>query len=388
MSQGYLAVGGTLSVASLSVAEAGSRGIFADTLPNSGTASLTINSLSFNSTLIGTEGTHAVTTVEAPIDPSEIYQAVDGGTIVLAAAPKSTSELLLNRGDSSSDTGTIGLINPGGTVAALLGNVGIGDAIKLPGTAVSSVVYGPGALSVLTNVGTTVFSDVTYFSGSTPLAFLAAADTSTGLEKIPFTACFRVGTLIRTVDGDVPVEELAVGRLVPTEFSGVVPVVWIGHRRTDRRRHREPHKVWPIRIAAGAFGDGLPQRDLFLSPDHAVFLSDVLVPIKHLINGSTIAQMRVDEVTYYQVELPEHDVLTMEWMAAELYLDAGTRGSFANAEGPIQLFTDFSTRSVDHPRLWEGCGSAPLVVTGGQLQMIRQCIAAQETTSLSGCITA
>ena len=313
---------------------------------------------------------------------------MDGGTIVLAAAPKSTSELLLNRGDSSSDTGTIGLINPGGTVAALLGNVGIGDAIKLPGTAVSSVVYGPGALSVLTNVGTTVFSDVTYFSGSTPLAFLAAADTSTGLEKIPFTACFRVGTLIRTVDGDVPVEELAVGRLVPTEFSGVVPVVWIGHRRTDRRRHREPHKVWPIRIAAGAFGDGLPQRDLFLSPDHAVFLSDVLVPIKHLINGSTIAQMRVDEVTYYQVELPEHDVLTMEWMAAESYLDAGTRGSFANAEGPIQLFTDFSTRSVDHPRLWEGCGSAPLVVTGGQLQMIRQCIAAQETTSLSGCITA
>ena len=75
-------------------------------------------------------------------------------------------------------------------------------------------------------------------------------------------------------------------------------------------------------------------------------------------------------------------------MAAESYLDAGTRGSFANAEGPIQLFLDFSARSVDHSRVWESCGCAPLVVTGGQLQMIRQCVAVQEAASLSGCITA
>jgi hypothetical protein len=38
--------------------------------------------------------------------------------------------------------------------------------------------------------------------------------------------------------------------------------------------------------------------------------------------------------------------------------------------------------------VWESCGCAPLVVTGGQLQMIRQCVAVQEAASLSGCITA
>ena len=35
--------------------------------------------------------------------------------------------------------------------------------------------------------------------------------------------------------------------------------------------------VSEMRISAGAFGPMLPRRDLFLSPDHAVFAADVLI---------------------------------------------------------------------------------------------------------------
>jgi Hint domain len=57
-----------------------------------------------------------------------------------------------------------------------------------------------------------------------------------------------------------------------------------------------PETVWPVRVRAAAFGKGMPRRDLWLSPDHAVFVDDVLIPVRHLINGITIAQVPVDDV--------------------------------------------------------------------------------------------
>jgi hypothetical protein len=70
------------------------------------------------------------------------------------------------------------------------------------------------------------------------------------------------------------------GDRVSAHFAqAFLPVVWIGHRQVDCRRHPEPRKVWPIRIQAGCFGHGLPSRELFLSPDHAVLVGDVLIPV-------------------------------------------------------------------------------------------------------------
>ena len=62
-------------------------------------------------------------------------------------------------------------------------------------------------------------------------------------------------------------------------------------------------------------------RDLFLSPDHAVYVNDVLIPIRHLINGSTIAQVPMDRVTYYHLELAQHDVVLAQGLPAESFLD-------------------------------------------------------------------
>ena len=67
--------------------------------------------------------------------------------------------------------------------------------------------------------------------------------------------------------------------------------------------------MWPVRVSAGAFGPGRPHSDLLLSPDHAVYVGEVLIPIKHLINGSTIVQVPMARVTYHHLELPAHDVL-------------------------------------------------------------------------------
>ena len=87
-------------------------------------------------------------------------------------------------------------------------------------------------------------------------------------------ACFRAGTRILTERGEVAVETLRVGDLVRTVLGeAAAPIVWIGRRHVDCARHPKPRKVWPVRVAAGAFGPGRPHTDLFLSPDHAVYVN-------------------------------------------------------------------------------------------------------------------
>jgi len=184
--------------------------------------------------------------------------------------------------------------------------------------------------------------------------------------------CFVRGTRIATLAGDILIEELAAGDLVQAQDAGVAPIKWIGHRRVDCRNHPKPQKVWPVRVAAGAFGENVPYRELWLSPDHAMFVGDVLIPIKHLVNGTTIKQVPMDEVTYYHIELEYHDVLLAEGLPAESYLDTGDRFNFENGGGLIALHPDFSARRWDTAHIWEALGCARLIVTGPELAAARQ----------------
>ena len=104
-------------------------------------------------------------------------------------------------------------------------------------------------------------------------------------------ACFAEGTRIETAAGLVAVETLSVGQRVLTNDGCQEPIVWLGQRTVRCGRHPKPETVWPVRVRAGAFGENVPSRDLYLSPDHAVFVNDVLVPVKLLINGTSIAQV-------------------------------------------------------------------------------------------------
>ena len=104
-------------------------------------------------------------------------------------------------------------------------------------------------------------------------------------------------------------------------------IVWIGRRATNCEGHPKPETVWPVRIQAGAFGENVPVRDLYLSPDHAVFLNGVLVPVKLLINGTSIAQVKQANVTYFHVKLPRHAVILASLPVGDISTPAIARGS-------------------------------------------------------------
>ena len=186
-------------------------------------------------------------------------------------------------------------------------------------------------------------------------------------------ACFATGTRIATPGGEVAVELLAVGDVVVLSGGDTATVAWLGHRHVECRRHPRPATVQPVRIRAGAFAPGLPHRDLLLSPDHAVFLEGVLIPVKYLLNGSTVRQEDAGAVTYWHVELPRHAVLLAEGLPAESYLDTGNRTAFANGGGASMLHPDFSPSAQ---AIWEAESCAPLVLAGAPVARARAALAA------------
>ena len=125
------------------------------------------------------------------------------------------------------------------------------------------------------------------------------------------------------------------------------PIRWIGYRHIDLTRHPKPEQARPIRIAAGAFDEDVPSRDLYLSPDHAVLLDGLLIPVRLLRNDASVVRDTVcDHVTYYHIELDAHDLVLAEGLAAESYLDTGNRGMFDNTATPQlhPMFTNDQAR--------------------------------------------
>ncbi|MCW8308356.1 Hint domain-containing protein [Acidiphilium sp. PA] len=178
--------------------------------------------------------------------------------------------------------------------------------------------------------------------------------------------CFVAGTRILTARGEVAVEHLRAGDALVLADGQTAPLVWLGHRRIDLRRHAHRDRDLPVLIEAGAIADGMPRRDLMLSPDHALYLEGHLIPAKVLINGVTIRQVALDAVMYYHVELPVHAVVQAEGVPAESLRKTPTRAGFDNADGPLVLHPAFAPTR----REMEGC--APVAVSGRIVERVRR----------------
>jgi len=175
--------------------------------------------------------------------------------------------------------------------------------------------------------------------------------------------CLLAGTLIMTPEGNVPVESLQAGMMVMTP-EGAREITWVGFRQLDAEQHPT---IRPIRIAANAFGAGLPERDLLVSPDHAIYVDGVMIPAKYLVNGSNVTiDHTVTKPHYVHVELAQHGVLYAEGLTVESYLDIGGRETFFGEFIPQMA----PPQTMIH-EIWEARGYAPLVITGKALNAVR-----------------
>lgn len=143
--------------------------------------------------------------------------------------------------------------------------------------------------------------------------------TNVNYETNPI--CFATGTLIETDRGEVAVEDLVVGDLVRTLDNGYQPIRWIGVNSLSGESLIAAEVLRPVRIAAGALGDGRPKADLIVSPQHRVLVrsriarkmfdaSEVLVAAKQLVilDGIDFCTPE-DGVTYVHFMCDQHEVV-------------------------------------------------------------------------------
>lgn len=139
------------------------------------------------------------------------------------------------------------------------------------------------------------------------------------------TNCFLKGTRIATATGEIRIEDLRIGDMIPTVFGGMRPIEWIGRMRRTRSDERKPwvEDARPVRISRSALAPNVPSADLFVTRGHALLIDGMLVPAEHLINGTTIsldAAAQHHELEFYHLKLASHDVIYAEGAPCESLL--------------------------------------------------------------------
>lgn len=176
-----------------------------------------------------------------------------------------------------------------------------------------------------------------------------------GLVLDTFTTCFLTGTGIATANGVCAVEDLQIGDLVLTADGQTVPVKWIG-RQAVATQFGPAERRMPVRVRAGALGDGLPVRDLTLTADHALLIDGLLINAGALVNGSSIDYVPLcelgDSYTVYHIETENHDVILAEGAPAETYIDYVARRAFDNYAEYVDLYgEDRTIPEMPHARM-------------------------------------
>lgn len=158
--------------------------------------------------------------------------------------------------------------------------------------------------------------------------------------------CFLRGTRILTASGSCPIEEIRPGTLVKTVEGVFEPVLMVVYQ--SFRFGTGPHRMKPIRIAPGAFGQGHPSRELKMSPQHRVAMPqaapDVFVPVRKMLDGQKISvRSNCKRARYYNLLLPRHSIINAEGVWVESLLST----PFTRRIGAIpQHLHHYSTRAA------------------------------------------
>jgi hypothetical protein len=151
----------------------------------------------------------------------------------------------------------------------------------------------------------------------------------TVLDNVSLVVCFADGTKIATPDGDVNIEDLKVGDPVLTIDGYAKAIKWIGSRKLTLKDLTAHPESKPIVLRKNSLGTDIPQEDLYVSPQHRIFVRskvaqrvlgalEVLVPAKKLtaLDGVEV-QEHCEEVTYFHFALENHDVVLAQGAYAE-----------------------------------------------------------------------
>ncbi|MFT8802209.1 MAG: Hint domain-containing protein, partial [Gluconobacter cerinus] len=198
------------------------------------------------------------------------------------------------------------------------------------------------------------------FTPATTASIVQDGSNGWVVEDRGVTTCFLAGSMIRTPEGDVAVETLGLGSTVLAFVNGVAverTVTWAGRAHMVARTGlTDAEAGYPVRILKDALSEGVPYKDMLVTPEHCLFLNGGFVPARMLVNGRSVVYDRtMPSYDYFHVETAEHSVIMADGMLTESYLDTGNRQSFRQNGTVVSL--------GGRARNWNDDAAAPLVVS-------------------------
>lgn len=173
--------------------------------------------------------------------------------------------------------------------------------------------------------------------------------------------CFAAGTMILTENGLRAVETLTQGDMVQTADNGLQAIRWIGKQTVTARNLDLQPNLRPIRISAGALGDGLPETDLVVSPQHRVMLkshiaqtmfgqSEILVAAKQLLAVPGFAVVEdAQGVEYWHFMMDRHEVVFANGAATESLFTGPEALKSVSRESKAEILALFpELQDIDH----------------------------------------
>jgi hypothetical protein len=239
-------------------------------------------------------------------------------------------------------TGSIAT-NP--SLTTVSGNFNVTQGANTGGEATNGYVFSPlstnayGYLTYNTTNGTWTFHidrDALYDSNSNQTISFTITGTSGGSSDsdtvtINLLICVARGTLIQTPAGPVPVEALDAGDVVLTADGRAEALRWIGSRRVTVAELTADPDLRPVLISRDALGEGVPSRDLTVSPQHRILVTgwraelffgegEVLVPAKALLNDHDIRTGDWSQgVEYFHLLLDRHEIILTDGAPTESF---------------------------------------------------------------------
>lgn len=186
-----------------------------------------------------------------------------------------------------------------------------------------------------------------------------------GNTMIVYT-CFLPGSMIRLEQGEVAVEHVKRGDKICVFVDGreeIRTVKTVRKGMTKVETH-QPDDIagWAVQIDKDAFAPNVPNRDLFVTPEHCFYFEGRFIPARMLVNGQTIRYDKSQDVfDYYHVETEQHSVIWANNALTESYLETGERLEWAGSDngegGALGQFVQL------HPLTWEKDAAVPLEVS-------------------------
>lgn len=270
-----------------------------------------------------------------------------GGNVVLQNSTLTINGTSHNSGtyptsinfDNSNGYSTLNVIGCSNSSSVYNSNVNIfnltpGDNLIIGNTSTKDVEWkqeSDGSYSIYKSGSSPSYPTYMKVMGGIHLADNITPDMFEYNESTGTIVCYLRGSMVATSKGIIPVEKLTAGMLVKT-LNGFKKIVWTGsgNAKVNKKNPHADFAGYPVLIRKDAIVENVPDNDLYVTSEHSIYLDNHLIPIRMLVNGTSIKYVEMEEYEFFHFECENHEVVFVNNLKSESYLNTGNKKIFGN----------------------------------------------------------